>query len=283
MTSSNGNIFRVTGPLWGESIGHRWSPLTKASDADLSCFLWFASEQTVDQTIETLVIWDTIVLIMTSLMKIDSKISSEFFFSAAVHEIHMMRTIYAFPYLQWCTWYSSFAFGDQLPLTIIMRFVPVFSSWHEYKFFSQTVSLSSLLMFEENIYNHQCLTVHQSTYQLLIATGDALMALSRISEKNRIDWRVVKHANRSSFLADSIATPLQWPSSNMADGTESSPLTGKYGVHVSDIWRVCCSTHWTLRVQNAEGSVMPSTRNEPSKYGPDKDHSIPGWRPLERH
>ena len=25
-------------PLWGESIGHRWIPLTKASDADLRCF-----------------------------------------------------------------------------------------------------------------------------------------------------------------------------------------------------------------------------------------------------
>ena len=32
MTSSNGNIFRVTGPLWGKSNGHRWIPLTKASD-----------------------------------------------------------------------------------------------------------------------------------------------------------------------------------------------------------------------------------------------------------
>ena len=31
------NIFRVTGPLWGESTGHRWIPLTKASDAEL----WF--------------------------------------------------------------------------------------------------------------------------------------------------------------------------------------------------------------------------------------------------
>ena len=26
MTSSNGNIFRVTGPLWGESTDHRWFP-----------------------------------------------------------------------------------------------------------------------------------------------------------------------------------------------------------------------------------------------------------------
>ena len=31
MTSSKGNIFRVTGPLWGEFTGHRWIPLTKAS------------------------------------------------------------------------------------------------------------------------------------------------------------------------------------------------------------------------------------------------------------
>ena len=38
MTSSNGNIFRVTGHLCGEFTGHRWIPLTKASDAELSCF-----------------------------------------------------------------------------------------------------------------------------------------------------------------------------------------------------------------------------------------------------
>ena len=35
MTSSNGNIFRVTGPLWKESTGPRWIPLTNASDAGL--------------------------------------------------------------------------------------------------------------------------------------------------------------------------------------------------------------------------------------------------------
>ena len=39
MTSSNGNIFRVTGPFWGESTGHRWIPLTNASDAELWCCL----------------------------------------------------------------------------------------------------------------------------------------------------------------------------------------------------------------------------------------------------
>ena len=47
MTSSIGNIFCVTGPLCGEFNGHRWIPLTKASGAELWCFLWFSPEQTV--------------------------------------------------------------------------------------------------------------------------------------------------------------------------------------------------------------------------------------------
>ena len=36
--SSNGNIFRITGPLSGEFTGHRWIPLTKVSDAVLDVF-----------------------------------------------------------------------------------------------------------------------------------------------------------------------------------------------------------------------------------------------------
>ena len=44
MTSSNGNIFRVTGHFCGEFTGPRWIPRTKASDAGLWCFLWSASD-----------------------------------------------------------------------------------------------------------------------------------------------------------------------------------------------------------------------------------------------
>ena len=44
MTSSNGNIFRVTGHLCGEFTGPRCIPCTKASDSELWCFLWSASE-----------------------------------------------------------------------------------------------------------------------------------------------------------------------------------------------------------------------------------------------
>ena len=44
VTSSKGNIFRVTDHLCGEFTGHRWIPRTKASDAELLCFLWSAAE-----------------------------------------------------------------------------------------------------------------------------------------------------------------------------------------------------------------------------------------------
>ena len=67
ITSSNGYIFRLngfTGPLWGETTGHQWIPLTKASDAELWYFLRSAPEETAEQTMETAVIWDAI---MTSL------------------------------------------------------------------------------------------------------------------------------------------------------------------------------------------------------------------------
>ena len=42
MTSSNGNIFRVTGSLCWEFTNHRWILRTKESDAELWCFLWSA-------------------------------------------------------------------------------------------------------------------------------------------------------------------------------------------------------------------------------------------------
>ena len=59
-------------PALGEGnppVTGAWFPRTKASDAELElwCFLWSAPEQTVEQTIETSVIWDDITLIMTSL------------------------------------------------------------------------------------------------------------------------------------------------------------------------------------------------------------------------
>ena len=67
MTSSNGNSFRVTCPLFGEFTGHRWISPTKASDVELWGFLWSAPEPTVGQTPETPEIWDANALTMTLL------------------------------------------------------------------------------------------------------------------------------------------------------------------------------------------------------------------------
>ena len=71
MTSSNGLIFRVTGPLCRVFTSHRWIPLTKASAMELWCFLWSVPKQTVEQTILRLVMWDAIMLIMMSLEWVD--------------------------------------------------------------------------------------------------------------------------------------------------------------------------------------------------------------------
>ena len=49
MTSSNGNIFRVTGPLWEETTGHQWISLTKASNMEVWCFLWSVPKQAVSE------------------------------------------------------------------------------------------------------------------------------------------------------------------------------------------------------------------------------------------
>ena len=52
---------------WGESTGHRRIPLRKASDVELWYFLWSAPKQTVKQTIETQVIFNAMVPIVSSL------------------------------------------------------------------------------------------------------------------------------------------------------------------------------------------------------------------------
>ena len=60
-------FFRVTDFCEGNPVVTGGFPLTKASEAELWCFIWSAPEQAAKQTLETLVIWDAISLIVTSL------------------------------------------------------------------------------------------------------------------------------------------------------------------------------------------------------------------------
>ena len=67
MLPSSMEAFPPYWPMLGESTGHRWITLTKASDAMFWCFIWSKPEEPVEQSIKTQVIWNAIALIMKSL------------------------------------------------------------------------------------------------------------------------------------------------------------------------------------------------------------------------
>ena len=54
-----------------EFTGHQWIPLTKASDAELWCFLWSPREQTVELITGTPSIWDAIAFITDAVTVMD--------------------------------------------------------------------------------------------------------------------------------------------------------------------------------------------------------------------
>ena len=64
MTSSKGNLFHVTDILWGKFTGDGF-PSQSPATRNLSVF--FICARTVEQTMETPVIWDVIAFMMTSL------------------------------------------------------------------------------------------------------------------------------------------------------------------------------------------------------------------------
>ena len=60
----HGNTFPISGPLWGESIGHRWIPLTQASDEGLWCSYYCGSQPAVEQTVDLSTMCDAMALTM---------------------------------------------------------------------------------------------------------------------------------------------------------------------------------------------------------------------------
>ena len=68
MTPPNGIIFRVTGSSWGESTGHRWTPLKKGQWRGVLRFsLTCAWTNVWANNWDNLAIWDAIALFMTTL------------------------------------------------------------------------------------------------------------------------------------------------------------------------------------------------------------------------
>ena len=71
MTSYNGNIFRVTGPLCGEFTGPDELPAQRPVTRTLDVFFDLRLNKRLSKLIKSpaarLVIWDSIVVIMTSM------------------------------------------------------------------------------------------------------------------------------------------------------------------------------------------------------------------------
>ena len=67
MTSSNGNIFHITGPLWGESTVTGGFPWQRSVTWGFGAFFDLRLNKRLSQHIETPVTWDAIALIMTQL------------------------------------------------------------------------------------------------------------------------------------------------------------------------------------------------------------------------
>ena len=94
----------VIGPLCGEFTAYRWIPITKASDAELWWLLRSPPEQTVEQTMETPVIWDATLLIITSLQFIVFAWNSELDNNPHHLQSYLRQQMRCFVYMVWAQW-----------------------------------------------------------------------------------------------------------------------------------------------------------------------------------
>ena len=131
MTSSNGNIFRVTGHLCEEFTGHRWIPRTKASNAELSCCCFYLrlnkllSKQSWGWWFETLSrpLWHLCNVIHSFVRRVWSAVLNARWFQAG-NNTHSSIT-----YLSIC--YKPFGVDPTIALSIVhdrLKFLPQFKS-----------------------------------------------------------------------------------------------------------------------------------------------------------
>ena len=145
MTSSNGNIFRVTGPLEGKSTGHRCILLTKGTGAKLWCFPWSAPEQTVQANTGDAgdlrrhrTHYD--VTVMTNKFRVESKVGN-------------MKSLF---YIKWNVWYrlnsDSQHYNDVIMTTIASQ-------------------ITSLAVVYSTVYSDEDQRKHQSSASLAFVWG----------------------------------------------------------------------------------------------------------------
>ena len=106
MTSWHGNVFHITGSLWGESIGQSlWFPLTKSQWCEALIFpLMSASNQTPTQTVQRLVNWDALILILchyNTFISVESNVIPLWPTAAMWHHITWWSTIQVTAWFNW--------------------------------------------------------------------------------------------------------------------------------------------------------------------------------------
>ena len=120
LTSSNGNIFRVTGFMCGEFIDLRWIPRTKASDAEPWCFLWSApwingwvnNREACDLRRQSA---HYEVIVMKSVLYRPryriSSLDSEEFWQILTH-LYRFHHVALYQNVEMCSWYMWYDFGQ---------------------------------------------------------------------------------------------------------------------------------------------------------------------------
>ena len=100
MTSSNGNIFRVTGPLCGEFTGHWWIPLTKPS-------MWYQSVFPRANTAPSYIHYSYISFKQAHLFKSQSIFKRMRYILTSVNSVSL-SSVHVPPFLQ--GWFSQLSF-----------------------------------------------------------------------------------------------------------------------------------------------------------------------------
>ena len=122
ITSSNGNIFRVTSPLCGEFTRHWWIPLTKASDTELWCFLGWVNNHKAGNLrrhcahYDVTVTWNLSICVGIEIRRHSNRTTLNAFFNETfvqIQQIEIMCRLF---------WIYGYSRNPQKPMHVWIRF-----------------------------------------------------------------------------------------------------------------------------------------------------------------
>ena len=179
------------------------------STVELWCFLWHAPEQTVEQTIGTPVIWDTIALIITSLRW------AAHYLGAVMYHIANVLYFYFLVGAKSCQkWYSLFnktaSFDCKHPQREIIDVIEKYMFWILWDkctlLFSTPASIMAL-KYKANEYLSK-LPMHICVNWIFFKINSPNLCLYLIDEVLRIIWTVISHCLFYMIFMPSVSCVL---------------------------------------------------------------------------